>query len=99
MRSREIATMLKFCREMSGLTQYDLSAKLHKERTWVSKVENGRETPDVDELIEWSNATNGGEILGRYVAQACGVSELGYREVAEARQIKQIAQQWAVQLS
>lgn len=47
----ELANKLKLCREQSGLSQASVADKLNISRQSISKWENGRSYPDIDNLI------------------------------------------------
>lgn len=98
-KSLELPALLRLCREVADLTQADLGVKLQRDRIWISTVENGHKSVTVDELIAWANATNGGEILGRAISQACGASDVGYQQVIQARSILAMVQSMAQQFS
>ncbi|QHT63891.1 helix-turn-helix domain-containing protein [Paenibacillus lycopersici] len=57
--------MLKACRERAGLSQRELSEKLHVDRSVVAKVEAGIvKQPSYALVKEWARITNGQEIVG-----------------------------------
>jgi len=95
----DLPALLRLCRETAKFTQTDLGVAINRDRAWVSKVEQGHKEISVEELVAWANATNGGEILGRAISQACGASDVGYQQVIQARSILAFVQTMAQQFS
>lgn len=63
MTGREVGELLRICRNRKGLTQEHLAKLLHVDQAVVSRIENSRETPDIDLVIRWAEVTDSREFL------------------------------------
>jgi ribosome-binding protein aMBF1 (putative translation factor) len=50
---KKVPDHLRSLREAAGLTQRDLSEKLHKPQSWVARCERANRRVDVAEWMEW----------------------------------------------
>lgn len=98
MNGLELSTLLRVLREDANLTQNELSVRINRPRSWVSKVENGHETPDTEETLAWVRATEGGEKFLQELSRVLGVKEIGIDTLAQAKSIIQMAQMFSNQL-
>lgn len=67
-------SILKACRERSGLSQEELAFQLNMNQSDVSKMENGTREPTLSVVQSWLTNTQATEVL---VAFLCGVDGLG----------------------
>lgn len=94
----ELSTLLRVLREDAGITQTELSVRINRDRTWVSKVENGQKVPDTEETLAWVIATKGGEKYLRELARVLGVPDIGFDTLVQARSVIQMAQMLSSQI-
>lgn len=94
----ELSTLLRVLREDAGITQTELSVRINRDRTWISKVEHGREIPDTEETLAWVMATKGGEKFLRELSKALGVPNIGIDTLVQARSVIQMAQIFSSQI-
>lgn len=98
MRGLELPTLLRVLREDANFTQTELGVRINRDRTWVSRIENGKEAIGLDDTVSWVLATNGGEKFIREMARICDVKEIGIDTLIQARSVIQMAQMFSNQL-
>ena len=61
---QSVREMLRACRERAGLTQQELAAKLHIDRSTVAKIETGIiKDPGFTLVKQWCDATNSMDLM------------------------------------
>lgn len=76
MDDRNVAELLKLCRERAKLSQEQLAKKLLIDQAIVSKVENGKIQPSYTIVKSWAQETDGMELLGMDFAGNTGWKKL-----------------------
>ncbi|MFB5193171.1 helix-turn-helix domain-containing protein [Alicyclobacillus fastidiosus] len=71
----ELGTLLRICRERKRLSQQNLAFAVGIDRSEVSRLERNLKPIDVITLEMWAKATDGGHIIGWFVAEMLGASE------------------------
>jgi transcriptional regulator with XRE-family HTH domain len=69
MTSTEVGALLRMCREMAGLSQDALAQQLHSNRNTISRIENGKDMPEIDLIVNWAIATRATGIVEAYLSQ------------------------------
>ncbi|MDB5055002.1 MAG: hypothetical protein JWM44_3052 [Bacilli bacterium] len=65
MENLHLHQLLKRCREEANISQEELAVKLFVDRSYISKVENGRvPTLSYDFVKRWGTATGRSELIG-----------------------------------
>jgi transcriptional regulator with XRE-family HTH domain len=65
MKNLHLHQLLKRCREEANISQEELADKMFVDRSYISKVENGRvPTLSYDFVKRWGIATNRSELIG-----------------------------------
>ncbi|WP_018130107.1 helix-turn-helix domain-containing protein [Effusibacillus pohliae] len=81
MRGKEIGTLLRMCRERKGMSQEELARYLRKDRSAISRIENGHDIPDIDEVIMWAEATDSREFIALMLTGSEGWKRLMRLEI------------------
>lgn len=69
MTAKEVGAILRMFREMSGYTQEGLAAKIHSNRNSISRIETGKDMPEVDVFVQWARVTGMSGVAKAYLAQ------------------------------
>ncbi|MEK5070754.1 helix-turn-helix domain-containing protein [Sporosarcina sp. FSL K6-1508] len=69
-------SILKACRERSGLSQSELAFRLFINQSDVSKLENGSKEPSMSTFQKWSTATSSPDVLVAFIAGMDGLTIL-----------------------
>ena len=88
----DIGGLLKSCRLSCQLSQQDLADILMKDRTVISRIENGQIVPDVYTVMDWAAATNSRGTIAAYIAGDAGFEDM-IRFKAMMPQFKAVASQ------
>ncbi|WP_339314687.1 helix-turn-helix transcriptional regulator [Paenibacillus sp. FSL M7-0896] len=61
-----VGSIMRACRERAGLTQEDMGEEMQMDQATISRIENGRQTPDVSTFKEWVDKTQSQEVMVAY---------------------------------
>lgn len=73
-----VSAGLKACRVRAGLSQQQLADAIGRDKAYVSRVENGHITPDVDTYHLWIEVTNSRYMMFSYIYGDDGLKELQF---------------------
>lgn len=63
----KLGSIMRACRERAGFSQEELAHRLNRDPSGISRLENGKQSPDMDTIMDWAEATNTKEVFAVYM--------------------------------
>lgn len=79
----KLGSIMRACRERAGFSQEELAHRLNRDPSGISRLESGKQSPDMNTVMDWAKVTDTVEVFVAYMYGAealntiCKINEVG----------------------